>query len=96
VTIGTNTRLSMKSNLKVLLSALGVAALLASPAMAKTARYAAPTAVYHARGFVAPYGAAEGRLPKYVDHSNIYESESQGHQSFPNPDRVLPAPDHYE
>jgi hypothetical protein len=86
----------MKSNLKVLLSTLGVAALLASPAIAKTERHAPPTAVYHARGFVASYGAAEGGFAKHVDHSNIYESDSLGHQPFPNPDRVLPAPDHYE
>ena len=23
----------------------------------------------------------------HVDHGNVYESESLGHQSFPNPDR---------
>jgi len=51
----------MKTNLKVILSAVGVAALLASPAMAKTARHhhAAPSAVYipsDASGFVVPYG----------------------------------------
>jgi hypothetical protein len=28
-------------------------------------------------------------------YSNIYESDSLGHQSYPNPDRVLPVPDHY-
>ena len=55
----------MRTNLKVILSAVGVAALLASPAMAKTVRHhqAAPSTVYipsDARASVAPYGAAEG------------------------------------
>ncbi len=56
----------MRTNLKVILSAVGVAVLLASPAMAKTVRHhhAAPsTTVYipsDARGSVAPYVAAEG------------------------------------
>ena len=51
----------MRSNPKVILFAVGVAALLASPAMARTVRphYAAPSTVY-ARGAVVPYGAAEG------------------------------------
>ena len=49
----------MKTNLKTILSAIGVAALLASPAMAKTVRH------HHyipsdARGSVAPYGGTEG------------------------------------
>jgi len=57
----------MKTNLKAILSAIGVAALLASPAMAKTVRHhhAAPSTVYipsDARGSVAAYGygASEG------------------------------------
>jgi hypothetical protein len=56
----------MRTNLKVLLSAVGVAALLASPAMAKTVRHhhTAPSTVYipnDARASVAPYsGAFEG------------------------------------
>jgi len=57
----------MRTNLKVVLSAVGVAALLASPAMAKTVTHhhrAAPSTVYipnDARASVAPYyGAFEG------------------------------------
>jgi hypothetical protein len=54
----------MRTNLKVILSAVSVAALLASPAMAKTERHhAAPSTVYipsDARGSVAPYGATVG------------------------------------
>jgi hypothetical protein len=55
----------MKANLKVVLSSVGVAALLASPAMAKTVRHhkAAPSAIYvpsDARGSVARYGFNEG------------------------------------
>jgi hypothetical protein len=54
-------RLNMSTNLKVILSAVGVAALLASPAMAKTVRHqaAAPSTVFlpsDAHGSVAPYG----------------------------------------
>jgi hypothetical protein len=55
----------MKTNLKVILSAVGVAVTLASPAMAKTVRqhHAAPSTVYipsDARGSIVPYGASEG------------------------------------
>jgi hypothetical protein len=28
-------------------------------------------------------------------YSNVFESQSLGHQSYPNPDRALPVPDHY-
>src|ERR1700720_1545731 len=60
-----HTRLNMRTNLKVILSAVGVAALLASPAMAKTVRHhhVTPSTIYipnDARGSVAPYVAAEG------------------------------------
>jgi hypothetical protein len=57
-------RLNMTSNLKVMLSALGVAALLASPAMAKSharTHRAAPSIVnvpYDARASVQPYASA--------------------------------------
>ena len=55
----------MRANLKVILSAASVAALLASPAMAKTMRYghAAPSTLFipsDARGSVAPFAANEG------------------------------------
>jgi hypothetical protein len=61
-------RLNMTTNLKVILSAAGVAMILASPAMAKTVRHhhAAPSTVYipsDARGSVVPYGAKEGGGP---------------------------------
>jgi len=51
----------MQTNLKVILSAVGVAALLASPAIAKSGRHrtAAPLTIYlpsNAHGSVAPYG----------------------------------------
>jgi hypothetical protein len=51
----------MTTNLKVILSAAGVAALLASPAMAKTVRHQAATPSTidlpsNARGYVGPYG----------------------------------------
>jgi hypothetical protein len=47
----------MRANLKVILSVVGVATLLASPAMAK--RHVAPSTVYipsDVRGAVVPYG----------------------------------------
>jgi hypothetical protein len=55
----------MRTNLKAILSAVGVATLLASPAMANTVRqhHAAPSTIYipsDARGAVAPYRANEG------------------------------------
>jgi DMSO/TMAO reductase YedYZ molybdopterin-dependent catalytic subunit len=51
----------MKVNLKVILSVVGVAALLASPAMAKQMRPAKVLAVpSDARASVAPYGVNEG------------------------------------
>jgi DMSO/TMAO reductase YedYZ molybdopterin-dependent catalytic subunit len=51
----------MKANLKVILSVVGVAALLASPAMAKQMRPAKVLAVpSDARASVAPYGVNEG------------------------------------
>jgi hypothetical protein len=61
----THTRLNMRTNLKVILSTVGVAALLASPAMAKTVRHphAASSTVYvpsDARGSVASFGGIEG------------------------------------
>jgi hypothetical protein len=55
----------MRTNLKVILSALGAAMLLASPAMAKAMRHhhTARSTAYlpsDARGSVAPYGPTEG------------------------------------
>ena len=55
----------MKANLKAILSAMGVATLLASPAMAETPRPhdAAPSNIYipsDARGSIIPYVANEG------------------------------------
>ncbi|HSV22549.1 MAG TPA: hypothetical protein VLJ17_05910 [Xanthobacteraceae bacterium] len=55
----------MNTNMKVMLSAFGIAALLASPAIAKTVPHhsVAPSAAYipyDARASVAPYGAFEG------------------------------------
>jgi hypothetical protein len=85
----------MRTNLRVILSAaVGVATLLASPAMAKAVRHRAAPAIVSipsdARGAVAPRGvSAYGAL-----RSNVYESYAQGHQSVANPDRLFPAPDH--
>ena len=61
----------MTTNLKAILSAAGVAALLASPAMAKTVRHqgAAPSTVYlpsNAHGSVDPYGYGPGEGGPYT------------------------------
>jgi hypothetical protein len=51
----------MKANLKVIFSAVGIAVLLASPAMAKQVRPAKLLVVpSDARASVAPYGSNEG------------------------------------
>jgi hypothetical protein len=86
----------MRRDLNAILSAAALAALLASPAVAKAPRHhhAAPSSVYipsDARGSATPYGASEGT----TSHRNPYASDSQGYQSYPNPDRAFPAPDHY-
>jgi hypothetical protein len=36
---------------------------------------------------VATSGGAKLVHTKSVEHSNVYQSESLGHQSYPNPDR---------
>ena len=62
----------MRTSLKVILSAAGVAALLASPAMAKTVRHqsAAPSTIYvpggGPRGFVGPFGYGPGEGGPYT------------------------------
>jgi hypothetical protein len=66
----------MKANLKVILSAMGVVALLASPAMAKAARHqpAARSAVYlpsNAHGFVGPYGYRLGEGGPYTPSAPV-------------------------
>ncbi len=86
----------MRMNLNAILSATAVAVLLASPAMATAPQHhhAARSTVYipsDARGSVTPYRTFERAAPR----SNPYASDSQGYQSYPNPDRVFPAPDHY-
>jgi hypothetical protein len=51
----------MKANLKVILSVMGIGAMLASPAMAKNVRHAKLIVVpSDARASVAPYGTNEG------------------------------------
>ena len=61
----------MRTNLKVMLSAVGVVALLASPAMAKTVRHqsAVPSTVYvpsNGHGFVGPFGYGPGEGGPYT------------------------------
>jgi hypothetical protein len=84
----------MRRNLNAILSAAAVVALLASPAVAKAPRHSAPSRAYipsDARASVTPYGTTEGTTSR----RNPYASDSQGYQSYPNPDRVFPAPNHY-
>jgi hypothetical protein len=90
-TTPTNMRLNMTTNLKMILSALGVAAMLASPAMAKTERHhhAAPSTVYipsDARGAVTTYGAfrapespmfaPDAPTPPTYDHLGLRDFQS--------------------
>jgi hypothetical protein len=75
----------MKANLKVILSAMGVVALLASPAMAKTARDqpAARSAVYlpsNAHGFVGPYGYGPGEGGPYTPSAPVTRGWSHDFQ----------------
>jgi len=60
----------MRTNLKMILSAACVTALLASPAMAKTVRHQpAPSSIYvpnNAHGFVGPYGYGPGEGGPYT------------------------------
>jgi hypothetical protein len=84
----------MRINLNAILSAAAVVALLVFPAIATAPRHAAPSRVYipsDARGSVTPYGVSAGTASR----RNPYASDSQGYQSYPNPDRVFPAPNHY-
>jgi hypothetical protein len=65
----------MRTNLKVILSAAGVAALLASPAMAKTVRHQSvvPYTVYApSHGFVGPYGYGPGEGGPYAPSAPRY------------------------
>ena len=78
----------MRTNLKVILSAAGVAALLASPAMAKTVRHqhAAPPTVYfpsNARGFVAPYGYGPGEGGPYTPSAPFSPRYNRDFQDSP-------------
>jgi hypothetical protein len=78
----------MRTNLKVILSAVGVAALLASPAMAKTARHqhAAPPTVYlpsNAHGFVGPYGYGPGEGGPYTPSAPFRPGFNRDFQDSP-------------
>jgi len=72
----------MRTNLKVLLSAAGVAALLASPATAKTVRhqYPAPPA---AHGFVGPFGYGPGEGGPYTPSAPFSRGFNRDFQDSP-------------
>jgi hypothetical protein len=88
----------MKGRLAII--ALGAIALMANEASARTNshhRATGQTQVRHAPGvFTHTYGYVP--LPGSQNESlrdryqNIYESDSLGRQSFPNPDREIPPP----
>ena len=87
-TLKTRMRLSMRTNLKVILSAAGVAALLASPAMAKTVRHqpAAPFTVYapsNAHGFVGPFGYGAGESGAYTPSAPFTRGLNRDFQDSP-------------
>lgn len=89
---------------RLIVATLGAIVLVANQASAGPRSHHRASPPMHARqmppAFARTYGyvlrpASQGRsLGERYNH--IYESESLGHQSFPNPDRVLPVPDHYE
>ena len=77
----------MTSNLKVILSAVGVAALVASPAMAKSharAQYVGPAVPADAHAYVSPYGQHPLVTP-YAPNLPQPAHETAG----PNPDFQL-------
>jgi hypothetical protein len=88
----------MKGRLAIV--ALGAIALMANEASAHTNsphRATSQTHVRHVPGvFAHTYGYAPRPVPQNEAlrdrYQNIYESESLGHQSFPNPDRAIPPP----
>jgi hypothetical protein len=70
----------MRTSLKVILSAAGVAALLASPAMAKTVRHqhAAPST-----GFVGPYGYGPNEGGPYTPSAPFTRGLNRDFQDSP-------------
>src|SRR5712671_7074654 len=80
----THMRLNMRTNLRVILSAVGVAALLASPAMAKShARTDQAAPPYDAHASVAPYRPAQA-VTVYAPDVRV-----QPHENGINPDFQL-------
>lgn len=88
----------MKGRLAII--ALGAIALMANEASAQTNSHHRATSQTHVRHvpgvFAHTYGSVQ--LPASQNealrdrYQNIYESESLGRQSFPNPDRAIPPP----
>jgi hypothetical protein len=77
----------MKAKLAII--ALGALVLMANGANAQH-RTGSQTHVRHlSRTFGQAYGYARRETPQYKSSGGLYESYSQGHQSYPNPDREL-------
>ena len=85
---------------RLIIIVLGAIALMANEATAQTNsqhRASSQTHVRHMpRVFAHTYGYAPRPVPQTEAlrdrYQNIYESESLGRQSFPNPDRAIPPP----
>ena len=77
----------MKAKLAII--AFGALVLIANGANAQH-RTGGLTNVRHlSRTFGQAYGYASRETPQYRSPGGLYESYSQGHQSYPNPDREL-------
>jgi hypothetical protein len=83
----TATWISVWFAMKIVITILALASLGATAAVAKTDVH-----INHAKS---PRHTGAAIFTKPADKTNMFESESLGHQWFPNPDRLLPVPDHY-
>jgi hypothetical protein len=77
----------MKAKLAIII--LGALVLMANGANAQH-RTGSQTHVRHPSGtFEQAYGHARRETSQYQSSGGLYDSYSQGHQSYPNPDREL-------
>jgi hypothetical protein len=81
----------MKAKLAVI--ALGALVLMANGANAQHRTGTQTHARHSSHIFGQAYGYVPRGTPQYQSSGGLYESYSQGHQSYPNPDRELYLPD---
>jgi len=83
---------------KLIIIALGAVVLMANAASAQQR----PNGQSQVRHLPRVFGQTYGYVPRPAQqdqsrqnrYQDIYQSDSLGRQSFPNPDRVFPAPEH--